>query len=76
VLHARGLIQVGEPFVHESILGSRFESAVTGTTTVVDRPAVITTIAGQAWITGIFQYGYDPTDPFREGFTLPDTWIM
>jgi proline racemase len=75
VLHARGLIREGQPFVHESILGTRFDCAVAGTTTVAGRPAVTTTIAGQAWITGIFQYGHDPTDPFPEGFTLGDTWF-
>jgi proline racemase len=38
-------------------------------------PAVATTVAGQAWITGIHQYGLDPTDPFPEGYTLSDTWL-
>jgi proline racemase len=32
-------------------------------------------VAGQAWITGIYQMGLDPTDPFPTGFTLPDTWL-
>ena len=39
------------------------------------RPAVITRVAGQAWITAISQYGLDPTDPFPEGYTLSDTWL-
>jgi|ERR1017187_9105047 proline racemase len=33
---------------------------------------LIPTVAGQAWITAISQVGYDPTDPFPEGFTLSD----
>ncbi len=74
VLHDRGLIQPGQGFVSESIVGSRFEAAVLDTTRVGEGPGVLATIAGQAWITGIFQHGYDPTDPFREGYTLADTW--
>ena len=38
------------------------------------RRAIVPTIAGQAWITGVFQHGLDPGDPFRGGFTLPDMW--
>ena len=38
-------------------------------------PPVVPTIAGQAWITGIFQHGLDPSDPFRGGYTLPDLWF-
>ncbi len=74
-LHARGLIEVGETFVHESIIGTTFDSSVLSTTTVGDYPAVIPTVAGQAWITGIYQMGMDPTDPFPRGFTLSDTWL-
>ena len=74
-LHARGLIEVGETFIHESIIGTTFDSSVVKTTTVGDYPAVIPTVAGQAWITGIYQMGMDPTDPFPRGFTLTDTWL-
>lgn len=75
VLHAKGLIRNGQGFTHESIIGSTFEGRIVGESRVGDRPAISVTIAGQAWITGIFQYGIDPTDPFREGYTLPDMWF-
>jgi len=39
------------------------------------RSAIVPTIAGQAWITGVFQHGVDPSNPFRAGFTLPDLWF-
>jgi proline racemase len=39
------------------------------------QPAIVPTIAGQAWITGVFQHGFDPSDPFRGGYTLPDLWL-
>lgn len=74
-MHAKGLIREGETFDHESIIGTHFESAIVGTTRVGPYPAVATTVAGQAWITGIHQYGLDPTDPFPEGYTLSDTWL-
>jgi proline racemase len=30
---------------------------------------------GQAWITGLYQFGLDPTDPFPRGFTVADSWL-
>ena len=74
VLHARGQLAVGEGFIHESIIGSRFDAGIARTTTVGNRPAIVPTIAGQAWITGVFQHGMDPSDPFGDGYTLPDLW--
>ncbi len=75
VMHARKQIRKGQPFDHESIIGTHFQSAVVATTRVRGRPAVVTTVAGRAWITSIGQYGYDPDDPFPEGYTLSDTWL-
>jgi proline racemase len=75
VLHARGLIDAGETFVHESITGSRFESRIESTTHVGEYAAVVPVVSGQAWITAISQVGVDPTDRFQTGFTLADTWL-
>jgi proline racemase len=74
-LHARGQLAAGQGFVHESIIGSRFEAAIARETTVGGQPAIVPTVAGQAWITGVFQHGVDPSDPFRGGYTLPDLWF-
>jgi proline racemase len=74
VLHARGLLSAGEGFVHESIIGSRFEAGIAREVSVGGHAAIIPTIAGQAWITGVFQHGFDPSDPFRGGYTLGDLW--
>jgi proline racemase len=74
VMHARRQIRKGELFDHESIIGSHFLAEVVGTTRVGAKPAVVTTVAGRAWLTSIGQYGYDPDDPFPEGYTLSDTW--
>ncbi len=75
VLHARGLLREGEGYVSDSIIGSEFGGRIVGTCTVGDIPAVRPAISGQAWVTGIFQHGFDPSDPFRGGYTLPDTWF-
>jgi proline racemase len=74
VLHARGEIAVGEPLVHESVLGSQYTGTIVETTDIGGIPAVVPSIAGQAWITDIAQLGIDPSDPFPEGYTLSDTW--
>lgn len=74
-LHAKNLTEVGETFVHESIIGTTFDSSIVATTHVGGYDAVIPSVAGQAWITGIHQVGMDPTDPFQRGFTVADTWM-
>lgn len=75
VMHARGEIAVGETFVHESIIGSRFCGRIEETTMVGPHPAVVPSVAGQAYITYMAQVGLDPSDPFPEGYTLSDTWM-
>ena len=75
ILHARGHLAPGQGFVHESIIGSRFEAGIASEITVGGHPGIVPTIAGQAWITGVFQHGVDPTDPFPTGYTLPDLWF-
>jgi proline racemase len=74
VLHAKGRIAVGEPYVSRSILGTTFHASVVRETAVAGRRAIVPSIRGRAWVTGISQYGLDPTDPFPEGYTLSDTW--
>jgi proline racemase len=69
-LHARGELAIGAEFVNESIIGSRFVGRLVDTTTVGGRPAVVPTVTGRAWITGMGQYLLDPTDPFPAGFLL------
>jgi proline racemase len=74
VLHARGQIQIGETLVHSSIIGSKFESRIIGTTKVGGRPAILPAVRGRAWITGFHTYRLDPSDPYPEGYVVADTW--
>jgi proline racemase len=69
-LHARGELALGEDFVNESLLGTRFTGRLIEAATVGGLPAVVPAVTGRAWITGMGQYLLDPTDPFPRGFTL------
>ncbi len=74
VLHAKGQLGIGRDFHHESILGTIFTGRLLEETTVGPYRAVVPTITGRAWITGIAQYVVDAEDPFPEGFTVGDLW--
>jgi trans-L-3-hydroxyproline dehydratase len=74
VLHARGLLKIGQGLTHESLIGSRFVGRVLSETTVGGRPAIRPSIAGRAWITGLHQYMVDASDPWPSGYCLSDTW--
>jgi proline racemase len=74
VLHARGLMSVGDTMTHASPLGSTFDGRIVAEARVGDRDAIVPAIRGSAWITGISQVFLDPSDPFPEGYLLSDTW--
>jgi proline racemase len=69
-LHARGLLALDQPYVHSSIIGSRFTGRLVGQDRVGDLDAVVPTITGRAWLTGMAQHLLDPTDPYPTGFLL------
>ncbi len=75
LMHARGDLAVGEPFKHYSLLGTEFACAIEATTLVGGAEAVISTVGGRAWLTGVSYYGTDPEDPFPNGYRLNDTWF-
>ncbi len=72
--HARGRLALNVPFVHEGILGTTFTGRLIEATTVGNRPAVVPTITGRAWITGFAEYVLAADDPFPTGYTLTDIW--
>jgi len=67
---ARGELKVGDDFVHESIIGSLFRGRVEAEARVGDLPAIVPSIAGQAWITGHNTIFLDDRDPFVKGFSV------
>jgi proline racemase len=74
VLHARGILKLGDRFIGRSILGSRFECGIHGEAQVNGLPAIIPAISGRAWITGVHQHMLDPSDPWPQGYRMTDTW--
>lgn len=74
VLHARGELTVGERYVGESLIGSTFDCVIEETATMGGRPAIIPSLAGRAWISGMRTLMLDPDDPWPQGYRLSDTW--
>jgi proline racemase len=73
-MYAKGQLGLNQDFRHEGILGTIFTGRLVEETRVGPYKAVIPTLSGTAWITGIAQYVVDPDDPFPNGFTVGDIW--
>ena len=69
-LFARGALKVGDKFVHESIIGSRFIGRVEAETQVGSYPAIIPSVEGTANITGLNTIFVDEDEPFPTGFQV------
>lgn len=74
LLYQQGKLSVGDHYIGESIIGSRFHCTIDAATSVGGRPAIYPQISGQAWITGTYQYFLEPTDPWPQGYKVADTW--
>jgi trans-L-3-hydroxyproline dehydratase len=68
--YAREQLGKGQPFVVESIIGTRFTGCILDTTTFGPYQAVIPEIEGSAHIVGRSEFWIDPDDPLRKGFIL------
>ncbi|AQR72297.1 4-hydroxyproline epimerase [Sphingomonas sp. LM7] len=69
-LAAQGRLAVGDRFVHESYIGSRFIGRVEAETRLGDHPAIIPSVEGSAIATGFNTIWIDRADPFWEGFQV------
>lgn len=74
VLHAKGELSLNQPFRHQSIVGNVYTGRLVEETTIGERKAVVPTITGTSWITGLNTLVLDQDDPFTEGFTVGDIW--
>ena len=72
--YARNEVEVGQTDTARSIIDSEFAVTLKELTRVGEKPAVIPTISGRGWIHGIRQIGYDPSDPYPQGYKLSDCW--
>jgi proline racemase len=68
--YARGQLAEGQPFVVESIIGTRFTGRILGTTAFGEYEAVVPEIEGSAHIVGRHEFLIDLDDPLRDGFIL------
>ena len=69
--YSKGKLQVGDTFIHESIIGSKFTGTVEDTTHVGDFPAIVPSIEGWARITGFNTIIIDEDDdPYAHGFQV------
>lgn len=68
--YAKGELQLNEPFVTESIIGSVFTGRAVAETMVGPFPAIVPSITGSAYIIGLQQFVLDPRDPYPRGFYL------
>jgi proline racemase len=69
-LYSKKELGLKEKFVHESIIGTLFYGELLAETKVGPYVAVVPTIRGSAYITGIHQFVVDARDPFPGGFQL------
>jgi proline racemase len=76
VLHAEGLMQVGEEYVGRSIIESRFTGRIEEETTIGAVAAIVPSIGGRAWITEQRTLLLDPDDPWPAGYRVSDTWPL
>ena len=70
VVDAMGLLVEDQPFVHESLIGTRFVGRIASRTRVGEYDAIVPEIEGSAWITGEHTFLIDENDPLREGFRI------
>ncbi len=69
-LHHWGELKVGEEFIYESFIGTRFKGVIKETAKVADFDAVIPMITGSCYLTGFGTYLIDETDPLKYGFLV------
>ncbi len=67
---ARGDLNAGDTFVHESIIGSLFRGRVEKKTKIGDIDAIVPSIEGWARITGLNTIFIDDDDPYAHGFQV------
>ncbi len=69
-LHAKGKLKQGEPFIHESFIGSKFVGRVEQETTLAGMKAIVPSIQGWAQVTGYNNIIIDDDDPYAHGFQV------
>lgn len=69
-LFDKGRLNVGQEFVHESYIKSRFIGRIEDTVNIGDTKAIVPSIQGSAYSTGFNTIWVDRSDPFWGGFSV------
>lgn len=69
-LNAKGKLKMGEDFIHESFIGSKFIGRVVEETTLAGKKAIVPSIQGWAQVTGYNNIIVDDDDPYAHGFQV------
>ncbi len=69
-LYSKGVIGLGDEFVHESIIGTIFRCRPIAETRVGPYKAIVPEITGRAWITQICHVVIREDDPLKHGFLI------
>ncbi|MCL7453372.1 MAG: proline racemase family protein [Anaerolineae bacterium] len=78
LLHRRGELKKGQPFVNQGLLGTSFEGRILEEITVGAPspdpaqvfPAIVPQVRGSAHLTGLHRFVVTPDDPLPEGFLI------
>ncbi len=74
LMYAKNEVRVGDSLSAFSIIDSHFQVSLLRTTEFHNRPAIVPSISGRAWIHGLHQIGVDPSDPYPRGYMVADCW--
>ena len=70
LLHHKGMLNLNQPYINTSPLGTTFNGRLIEKTRIGDIEAVVAEITGSAYITGVHEFVVDPRDPFPNGYLL------
>ncbi len=68
--YAQGKLKMGDEFIHESIIGSKFIGRIEEETTLDGKKAIVPSIEGWAVIHGFNHIIFDDEDPYIHGFQV------
>lgn len=69
-LFAKGQLNIGEEFIHESFIGSQFVGCIENTTEINGQAAILPSIKGWAKVFGNNCITIDDSDPYAHGFQV------
>ncbi len=71
LMHHLGQLPLGEKYISESFIGSRFVGRLRATEPVGNFPAVTPLVTGRPYLTARCEFFREESDPFRDGFLIP-----